>query len=84
MFRGIEGLTFCECQLVFPPCSSSELPCFSPGALASGETPSVFIISLPGRKEAGCREQMHRNLLMVATLPRERGPILPRSGLPGL
>lgn len=67
-----EGLTFCECQHVFPSCSSSEPPCFSPGALSSRETPSVFIISLPGRKEEGCREQMHRNLLIVATLPRER------------
>lgn len=76
-----EGLTFCECQLVFPSCSSSELPCFSPGALSSRKTPSVFIISLPGRKEEGCREQMHRNLLVVATLPRERVHVLPRFGL---
>lgn len=38
----------------------------------------MFIISLPGRKEEGCREQMHRNLLIAPTLPRERVQFLPR------
>lgn len=75
-----EGSTFCERQLVFSIVFLFRAAVFLSGCPRQPENSICVYYFSTWRKEEGCREQMHCNLLTLVTLPRERVPFLPHFG----